>query len=66
MKIDISNLPSEVESLHKVIASLQNKNKAWSSKYQKLEQEKSALAANHSKLSVSHIGSEYKMLRTRI
>lgn len=55
MKIDISNLPSEVESLHKVIASLQNKNKAWSSKYQKLEQEKSALAANHSKLSVSHI-----------
>ena len=55
MKIDISNLPSEVESLHKVIASLQNKNEAWSSKYQKLEQEKSELSSSHSKLSVNHI-----------
>ena len=55
MNIDISNLPSEVESLHRVIASLKNKNKTWSSKYQKLEQEKYELSSSHSKLSSNHI-----------
>jgi transposase len=55
MKIDISNTSAEVESLHQIIASLQNKNEAWSSEYKKLEQEKSELSSSHSKLSVNHI-----------
>ena len=55
MKIDISNTSAEVESFHQIIASLQNKNEEWSSKYKKLEQEKSELSANHSKLSSNYI-----------
>jgi transposase len=55
MKIDISNTSAEVESLRQIVASLQHKNEEWSSKYKKLEQEKSELSANHSKLSSSHI-----------
>jgi transposase len=51
MQVNISNLPPEVESLHKVIASLKNKNEAWSSKYQELVQEKSELSVSHIALS---------------
>ena len=54
MKIDISNLPSEVESLRQIIATMKDKNQDlseqnnnWSLKYQKLEQEKSKLSSNH-------------------
>ena len=54
MKIDISNTSAEVESLHQIIASLQNKNEEWSSKYKKLEQEKSKLSANHIDLSTRY------------
>ena len=48
--IDISNLPPEVESLHKLIATLHDKNNSWSSKYQKLSQEKAELLVNHTAL----------------
>ena len=50
MKIDISNTSAEVESLHRLISTLNDKNQElseqnnnWSHKYQKLEQEKSEL-----------------------
>lgn len=56
--IDISNLPPEVESLHKLIATLHDKNTElleqnnnWSSKCQKLSQEKAELLVNHATLS---------------
>jgi transposase len=54
MKIDISNTSAEVESFHQIIASLQNKNEEWSSKYKKLEQEKSKLSANQINLSTRY------------
>ena len=47
MKIDISNTSDEEESLHQIIASLHNKNEEWSSKYKKLEKEKSELSVSH-------------------
>ena len=43
MQIDISNLPPEVESLHKLIATLHEKNNDWSSKYTKLSNENVSL-----------------------
>ena len=36
MQIDINKLPTEVESLHKIIATLHEKNNEWSSKCRKL------------------------------
>ena len=54
MQIDISSLPTEEESLRRIIATLNNQNQElseqnnnWSSKYQKLEQEKSELSVSH-------------------
>lgn len=43
----ISNLPSDTESLHKIIASLHAQNNEWSSKYQKLTQEQSELSDDY-------------------
>ena len=61
MQIDISNLPTEEESSHKLIASLRDKNQDlleqnnnWSLKYQKLKQEKSELSVNHIDLSTRY------------
>lgn len=58
--IDISNLPPEVESLHKLIATLHDKNNSWSSKYQKLSQEKAELLVNHTALNKKYSELESK------
>jgi chromosome segregation ATPase len=50
MQIDISNLPPEVESLHKLIATLHEKNNDWASKYTKLSNENTSLANKYTKL----------------
>lgn len=54
MQINISSLPTEEESLRRIITTLNNQNQelseqnnSWSSKYQKLEQEKSELSVSH-------------------
>ena len=39
MQIDISNLPPEVESLHKLIATLHEKNNDWALKYRELSKQ---------------------------
>lgn len=65
--IDISNLPPEVESLHKLIATLHDKNTElleqnnnWSSKYKKLSQEQAGLLVNHATLSKKCLELEFK------
>lgn len=67
MQVDISNLPPEVESLHRLIATLNDKNKElseqnnnWLSKYQKLSQEKSQLSVSHIALNKKCIELEFK------
>ena len=65
--INISNLPPEVESLHKLIATLYDKNRelseqnnSLSSKYQKISQEKAELLVNHNTLSKKCLELEFK------
>lgn len=65
--IDISNLPPKVESLHKLIATLHDKNTElleqnnnWSSKCKKLSQEKAELLVNHATLSKKCLELEFK------
>ncbi len=67
MQVDISNLPPEVESLHRLIATLNDKNKElseqnnnWLSKYQKLSREKSQLSVSHIALNKKCIELEFK------
>lgn len=50
MRIDISNLPPEIESLHKIIASLYDKNNDWEDKYQELSNQNSSLINKCTKL----------------
>lgn len=47
MQIDISNLTPELESLHKLIASLYNKNNDWSSKYQEISKQHTQLSSQN-------------------
>ena len=50
MKIDISNLPPEVESLHKLIATLHEKNNYWASKYREISKQNTTLSSQNSAL----------------
>jgi chromosome segregation ATPase len=50
MQIDISNLPPEVETLHKLIVSLHGKNNDWSAKCQKLSKQNTQLAGQNTSL----------------
>ena len=50
MKIDISNLPPEVESLHKLIATLHEKNNDWASKYREISKQNTTLSSQNSAL----------------
>ena len=59
MQIDISNLPPEVESLHKLIATLHEKNNDWAFKYRELSKQNTTLTSQNSSLI-----NEYKNLST--
>jgi len=47
----ISNLPSDIASLHKLIASLHEQNSGWSSKYQEISKQKTQLSRQNKFLS---------------
>ena len=51
MQINISNLPPEVESLHRLIATLHEKNNDWEAKYIKLSDENISLVSKCTNLS---------------
>ena len=59
MQIDISNLPPEVESLHKLIATLHEKNNDWAFKYRELSKQNTTLTSQNTSLI-----NEYKNLST--
>ena len=74
MENKISNLPPEIESLHKLVASLHGKNRDlleqnnnWSSKYQKLSNQNTELSKKNTELldRVNKLEEQLKLLKAK-